>query len=92
VAQESNAVGADPRELRFQIEQTRAEMTQTIDAIQERLSPSRRARRVLDAARENPIPFALAGAAVTVLLARVVMRSRKSRRLVRRRLRVSPGL
>ena len=99
-------------EIREQIELTRAEMSQTIDAIQERLSPSRLAsdakesvkeatvgrvrrlatatsgafgngtraslgaRRVVDAVKANPMPYALVGAAATALIARSMMRSR----------------
>ena len=100
-------------EIREQIELTRAEMSQTIDAIQERLSPRRLAseakesvkeatvgrvrrlatatngalesgtsaaslttKRVIDAVRANPMPFAMLGIAATVLIARAVMRSR----------------
>jgi hypothetical protein len=84
-------------------------MSETIDAIQERLSPTRlvndakesvkdatvgrmrrlasgtngtygdatlAAKRVVDAVKANPMPFAIAGAAVTALIARGVMRSR----------------
>ena len=41
MAQSSDEVVDSPAEIRSQIEQTRAEMSETIDAIQTRLSPSR---------------------------------------------------
>lgn len=102
-------------ELRAQIERTRAEMSHTIDAIQERLSPARLlsdakqsvrdatvgrvkqlaatmtvsgstdrsfdAKRVAYAVRTNPMPFAIAGIAVTAVIARALMRSRGRSRL-----------
>ena len=117
MAQESNEVGretapsATTGDIREQIEQTRAEMSLTIDAIQERLSPGRlvndakesvkeatvgrvrrlaaatndtfgngasasvRAKRVVDAVKANPMPFAMVGAAAMALIARAAMRS-----------------
>ena len=99
-------------EIRSDIEQTRAEMSETIDAIQGRLSPSRlvadatetvkeatvvRVKRltqrstyegglsesgpstiddVLRAARQNPIPVAVAGVAAMATLLRALKRSR----------------
>ena len=97
-------------EIRAQIEQTRAEMTETIDAIQERLSPGRilteakesvsdatigrvkrlatrtngavgsyggydTLKRVADAVKANPLPFAMATAAAVALSARALARS-----------------
>jgi len=113
MAQESNQVSPaslTTTEIRAQIERTRAEMSQTIDAIQERLSPARLmsdakqsvkdatvgrvkrlaatmtvsadtdrpfgAKRVVDAVRANPLPFAIAGVTATALLARALIRSR----------------
>jgi Protein of unknown function (DUF3618) len=124
MAQESNPVSRDPApdaqptatattaEIREQIDQTRAEMGQTIDAIHARLSPGRLvsdakdsvkeatvgrvrrlatathdtfgngrrasfgAKRVVDAVKANPMPFAMVGTAAMALIARAAMRSR----------------
>ena len=109
MAQESNSVSRDPApdaqptaaatttEIRGQIDQTRTEMGQTIDAIQARLSPGRLvsdaresvkeatvsraalgAKRVVDAVKANPMPFAMVGAAAMALIARAAVRSRRS--------------
>jgi hypothetical protein len=108
----AKAPSATTTEIRSQIEQTRAEMSQTLDAIQARLSPRRLvndaaqsvkdatvgrvkrlaaktngmlgngngsafdAKRMIDAARTNPIPFAIAGVAAAAFVARAAMRSR----------------
>jgi hypothetical protein len=108
----AKAAAPTSAEIRLQIEQTRAEMSQTVDAIQARLSPRRLvndaadsikdatvgrvkrlaaktngmlgngngsefgAKRVIDAVRTNPIPFAIAGVAVAAFVARAAMRSR----------------
>jgi uncharacterized protein DUF3618 len=124
MAQESNPVSRDPApdaqptaaattaEIREQIDQTRAEMGQTIDAIQARLSPGRLvsdakdsvkeatvgrvrrlatathatlgngsraslgAKRVVDAVKANPMPFAMVGVAAMALIAQAALRSR----------------
>jgi hypothetical protein len=102
-------------DIRAQIERTRAEMSQTIDAIEERLSPARLmndakqsvkdatvgrvkrlaatmtvsadadrpfdGKRVVDAVRANPLPFAIAGVVATAVLARALIRSRGRYRL-----------
>ena len=126
MAQESNPVSRDSApdaqptaaatttEIRGQIDQTRTEMGQTIDAIQARLSPGRLvsdaresvkeatvgrmkrlatathdtlgsgsraslgAKRVVDAVKANPMPFAMVGAAAMALIARAAVRSRRS--------------
>jgi hypothetical protein len=92
---------ATTTDIRKQIEHTRAEMSETIDAIQERLSPARlvndakesvkdatvgrvkrlteatnralangsgasTVRRVADAMKANPLPFAIAGVAIAL--------------------------
>jgi hypothetical protein len=57
--------------IRSQIEQTRAEMSETIDAIQDRLSPRRlvstATETMKDAAVTNPFPIAILGAAAAAL-------------------------
>jgi hypothetical protein len=84
----ANASSAPPAadEIRSRIEQTRAEMTETIDAIQDRLSPSRivssATERVKDATTANPVPIALMGAAAAALTAAAWTRSRDRRRLL----------
>ena len=103
---------ATTAEIRSQIARTRAAMSQTVDAIQARLSPRRLvndaaqsvkdatvarvkrlaaksngmlgngngsafdAKRMIDAVRTNPIPFAIAGVAAAAFVARAAMRSR----------------
>lgn len=75
-------------EIRSQIEQTRAKMTETIDAIQNRLSPRRLmtdakekvksfgAKRAIQVVKSNPVPMALIGSAVAALTIGALMRSR----------------
>ncbi len=74
----------DPRnteEARDQIERTRSRMTETIDALEEKLSPHRlidqatdaikssgAQRRVVEVVRDNPVPSALIAAGVTWLI------------------------
>jgi hypothetical protein len=86
MAQDANQVSTD--EIRSQIERTRVELGQTIDAIQDRLSP----RRVMHEAKEtlseatigrvrrlaehDPTATALAGAAVGAAILAVIARSR----------------
>jgi hypothetical protein len=81
---DASAPSPETAEIRSKIEQTRAGMSQTIDAIQERLSPSQIAASAADTAKEatargvmsltrHPIPLALAsaaGAALIVMTAR----------------------
>ena len=84
MAQESGSMTRDsdrsPTEIRAQIEHTRAEMSQTIDAIQARLRPGRlvsgATQSVKEATKANPVPLAIAGAAAAALVVRAVMRSR----------------
>lgn len=75
-------------EIRARIEDKRVEMSQTIDAIEARLSPRRlldegRAtlRGLLDTARQNPVPVALGVAAGIGL---VMLKRRRSARRLRR--------
>jgi hypothetical protein len=78
-------------EIRAEIEQTRAEMSDTIDAIQDRLSPkglvssaaeklkdtsSRYTRRAMGVVTANPVPTALLGVAAAALTLGAWMRSR----------------
>jgi hypothetical protein len=70
---------------RAEVEQARAEMTDTVDALQEKLEPRNleeqakagaadaaraRVRGLLEAIRQNPIPLAVAGGLLSLLLAR----------------------
>ena len=87
---DATAPSPETAEIRTQIEQTRAEMSETIDAIQARLSPSRvaaeaadtfkqaTARRVMSIVAGPDLPIALASAAATALIVMVVKRSRAS--------------
>ena len=81
------APSAETADIRTQIEQTRTEMSRTIDAIQERLSPSRIVAEAADTAKEaaskgvmsvirGPIPIALASAATTAVIVMTMNRSR----------------
>ena len=70
--------------IRSQIEETRREMSRTIDAIQARLSPRRLVedgqsamRNLLDRARQHPLPVAVAG--LGILTAVIVKRRRRAR-------------
>src|SRR4029453_14346360 len=93
-------------DIRSQIEQTRAEMSVTIDAIQTRLSPTRAiadvkdsvtdatvgrlrrlahrasgsGRRLLETARENPLPVALLATAAVGLIVRSLNNRHRRRR------------
>ncbi len=79
---------------RADIEQTRAELGETIDAIQERLSPQRlkeqaKARassaasgtELLETIRQNPVPVAIAGGVIALMLLRR-LRGRNSNTVV----------
>ena len=83
-------------EIRQHSEDTRAEMSQTIDAIQARLSPGRfvsnakesvkngasaNARRAVDAVKAHPMPFAMVGAAAIALIARAATRGQRFNRM-----------
>jgi hypothetical protein len=68
---------------RAEVEQTRAEMGETIDSIQQKLEPSNlkqqastvaraRASEILEAIRNNPTPVALGGLALVGLLVLVL--------------------
>lgn len=50
-----DAEGQRPKEIRDEIEQTRAEMSRTVDAIQERLSPAHITEQVKESVREASI-------------------------------------
>ena len=75
-------------DIRSQIEQTRAEMSDTIDAIQTRLSPTRAiadvkdsiARGVVERARDNPLAVGLLATAAVGLIMRAALTSRNRRR------------
>jgi hypothetical protein len=90
MAQSPNEIDGD--QIRTQIEETRAEMSQTIDAIQERLSPGRvlsdakesathatatAISRLADRVQEHPIPFGLMVSATAGVLAYGLMRSKR---------------
>src|SRR5687767_6763376 len=81
------APSAETAEVRTQIEQTRAAMSETIDAIQARLSPRRMAAEAADTIKEatargvmsitgRDLPIALASAAAAALILMMVRRSR----------------
>ena len=76
----NTASDPSPTEIRARIEHTRAEMSDTIDAIQARLSPRRLVteakQSVKDVTSANRVPFAIAGAVATALAALAVVRSR----------------
>ena len=70
---------------RAEVEQARAEMTETVDALQEKLEPQNleeqakaqaadvarvRGRQVLETVKRNPMPVAVAGGVLCLLLAR----------------------
>lgn len=70
---------ADADRIRARIEETRAEISQTIDAIQARLSPSRFVRE----AKNSTVPLLmLAGVAATGLLVRALKRRRRHPRFL----------
>jgi len=75
--------GDEVAAVRADIEQTRAELGETVDAIQERLSPQRlkeqaKARassaasgtELLETIRQNPVPVAIAGGVIGLMLLR----------------------
>ena len=66
-------------EIRARIEGTRLEMSQTIDAIEERLSP----RRFMAGSRKVIVPVALAGLAVAAVVAYRRRRARLRRSYLR---------
>ena len=81
--------GDDVAARRAEVEQTRAEMGETIDSIQEKLEPSNlkqqattvargTASELLEAIRNNPTPVALGGLALVGLL--VLVRGLQGRR------------
>jgi hypothetical protein len=85
----ASAPSVTTEEIRSQIERTRAEMSETIDAIQNRLSPRRlmtdakekvkdafSTERAIQVVKSNPVPMALIGAAVAALTVGTWMRSR----------------
>ncbi len=70
---------------RAEVEQARAEMTETVDALQEKLDPRNieeqaqaqatsvaraRGQQVLEAVRRNPVPMVVAGGVLCLLLVR----------------------
>ena len=68
------------------IDRTRAELARTIDAISDRVSPKKNARRIVERARErasqiDPVMAGAAAAAVAVGVAALILwRSRRGRR------------
>jgi hypothetical protein len=76
------ASSRDPEAIEHEIEQTRAELADTIDAIAERVSPRRVASRSVDVAREKVAsapPAGLAAAAGVVVVVIVLWWRRRSR-------------
>jgi len=74
-------VGQAADELRQDIERTREDMAETLDAIGERISPRLQAERQVERLREagiEPQRLAMAAAGLMVLL--LMMRRRRSRR------------
>jgi hypothetical protein len=78
---DASAPSVTTEEIRWQIEHTRAKMSETIDAIQNRLSPARLvtdakekakdgAERAIQVVTSNPVPMTLIGAAVAALTGR----------------------
>jgi ElaB/YqjD/DUF883 family membrane-anchored ribosome-binding protein len=76
---------------RAEVEQARADITETVDAIQEKLEPQNlekqvkaratdaaraRGQQVLEAVKQNPMPAAVAGGVLCLLLARRLIRGR----------------
>jgi hypothetical protein len=74
---------------RADVEQARAEMTETVDALQEKLEPQKleeqararvtdaaraRGQQLLEAVRRNPLPVAVVGGVLGLLLARRLSR------------------
>jgi hypothetical protein len=72
-------------EARAEVDQVRAEMTETVDALQEKLEPQNleeqakarateaaraRGQQILEAVRRNPMPVAVAGGVLFLLLVR----------------------
>lgn len=67
---ERAAAPRDPDDLVREIERTRENLAQTIDALTERVSPGQVARRALDRAREqlaSPEGMLIGGAAATMV-------------------------
>jgi hypothetical protein len=75
-------VGASPDQLEREIEQTRAELTRTIGAIERKVSPARLKAKVSPAriAREHKPLLATVGGGVAALMALLVVRKVTSRR------------
>jgi hypothetical protein len=76
---------------RAEVEQARADITETVDAIQEKLEPQNlekqvkaratdaaraRGQQVFEAVKQNPMPAAVAGGVLCLLLARRLIRGR----------------
>jgi len=74
---------------RADVEQARAEMTETVDALQEKLEPQKleeqararatdaaraRGQQLLEAVKRNPLPVAVVGGVLGLLLARRLSR------------------
>ena len=69
-------MGASPEQLEREIEQTRAELSRTIGAIEERVSPARLKAKVSPAriARDHKPLLATVGGAMAALMAILVVR------------------
>jgi hypothetical protein len=75
---------ADQDSLVADIDRTRAELARTIDAISDRVSPKKNARRAMDRFRErasqiDPVMAGAAAAAVAVGVTALIMWRRRSR-------------
>jgi hypothetical protein len=67
-------VADDTARIRADIDKTRAELGDTVEALATELSPRTRWQRALDALREDPRP--VAGAAAALLLVLMLLRRR----------------
>jgi hypothetical protein len=69
-------VGASPEQLEREIEQTRAELSRTIGAIEEKVSPARLKEKVSPARilRDHKPLFATVGGGIAALMAILVVR------------------
>jgi hypothetical protein len=74
-------VGASPEQLEREIEQTRADLTRTIGAIEQKVSPARLKAKMSPAriAREHKPALALMGGGIAALMTLLVVRKVRSR-------------
>jgi hypothetical protein len=75
-------VGATPEQLEREIEQARAELSRTIGAIEEKVSPARLKEKVSPArlVREHKPLLAAVGGGIAALMTLLVVRKARSRR------------